>query len=46
MVIRYYFLAEMRLLLSAAGFELDEVYGDFDGTPFEDGVPRMIVLAK
>ena len=46
MVIRYYFLAEMRLLLSAAGFELDEVYGDFDGTPFEDGVPRMILLAK
>lgn len=46
MVIRYFFLAEMRLLLNAAGFELDEAYGDFDMIPFEDGAPRMIVLAK
>jgi hypothetical protein len=45
-LIRYFFLAEMRLLLQAAGFALDAVYGDFDRLPFEDGVPRMIVLAK
>lgn len=45
-IIRYFFLSEMRLLLQAAGFEIDEVYGDFDRIPFEDGVPRMIVLAK
>jgi SAM-dependent methyltransferase len=45
-VIRYYFLSEITLLLQAAGFEIDDVFGDFDGSPFLDGVPRMIVLAK
>jgi len=46
MVIRYFFLPEMRLLLTAAGLTLDEVYGDFDDSPFEDGAPRMIVIAR
>lgn len=45
-VIRYFFLAEMRLLLQAAGLLLDEVYGDFDSSPFVDGSPRMIVVAR
>lgn len=45
-LIRYFFLAEMRLLLEVCGFELAEVYGDFDRIPFEDGVPRMILVAK
>ena len=45
-VIRYFFLSEMRLLLKSAGFEIDDVYGDFDRVPFVDGMPRMIVLAK
>jgi SAM-dependent methyltransferase len=45
-VIRYFFLAEMRLLLAAAGLSLDEVYGDFDSSPFADGAPRMIVVAQ
>ena len=36
----------MRLLLTAAGLTLDEVYGDFDDSPFEDGAPRMIVIAR
>jgi ubiquinone/menaquinone biosynthesis C-methylase UbiE len=44
--IRYFFLAEMRLLLAAADFELEAAFGDFDGTPFEDGVPRMVILAR
>lgn len=43
--IRYFFLAEMRLLLTAAGLTLDEVYGDFDSSPFEDGAPRMVIVA-
>lgn len=45
-VIRYFFLSEMTLLLKLAGFEIDEVYGDFDRVPFGDGMPRMIILAK
>lgn len=44
-VIRYFFLAEMRLLLSAAGFKLEDAYGDFDRVPFGDGMPRMILTA-
>jgi SAM-dependent methyltransferase len=43
---RYYFYPEVQLLLSHTGFEVQAVYGDVDGSPFEDGCPRMIVLAK
>jgi SAM-dependent methyltransferase len=46
MTIHYFFLSEIRLLLEACGFEVDAVYGDFDRSPFEDGAPRMVVLAK
>lgn len=42
----YYFFAELKLLLAAAGFEVEEVYGDLDFGPFVDGCPRMVVLAK
>lgn len=44
--IRYFFLAELTLLLQLTGFDLEMVYGDFDGTPFGDGAPRMIVIAR
>lgn len=44
--IHYFFLSEMRLLLESCGFEIDSVYGDFDRSPFEDGAPRMVVLAR
>lgn len=43
---RYYFFAELRLLLNACGFTVDEVYGSTEFDPFEDGCERMIVLAK
>jgi SAM-dependent methyltransferase len=43
---RYFFAAEMQLLLRASGFNTVEFYGDFDGSPFVDGAPRMIVMAK
>jgi SAM-dependent methyltransferase len=45
-LIRYFFLAEIRLLLEVCGFKNVEVYGDFDLQPFEDGVPRMVLVAK
>ncbi|MCK6578956.1 MAG: class I SAM-dependent methyltransferase [Anaerolineae bacterium] len=44
--IHYYFLSELRLLLESCGFRLEEVFGDFDRSPFEDGAPRMIVVAR
>jgi hypothetical protein len=44
--IHYFFFNELRLLLEACGFEVEAVYGDFDRSTFEDGCPRMIVIAK
>ncbi len=42
---RYFFPYEVRLLLRVADWQLDRTYGDVDGSPFEDGSPRMVVLA-
>ncbi|NWF68992.1 MAG: class I SAM-dependent methyltransferase [Chloroflexi bacterium] len=44
-VFRYYFLAELRLLLQAAGFAVDTVYGDCDGGDYDETSERLIVLA-
>jgi SAM-dependent methyltransferase len=43
---RYFFFSEIRLLLKLCGFDEVQVFGDFDYSPFVDGCPRMIVLAK
>jgi SAM-dependent methyltransferase len=43
---RYFFFSELKLLLATCGFNDVLIYGDFDYTPFVDGCPRMIVLAK
>lgn len=45
-LIRYFFYAEIKLLLETCGFEIDDVFGDFDRSPFEDGAPRMVLVAK
>lgn len=45
LVLRYVFLSELKLLLAASGLELFEVHGDYDGSPYADGSPRMIVVA-
>ncbi len=45
LVLRYVFFSEMKLLLAATGLRLVEVYGDYDEAPFEEGCPRMIVVA-
>jgi hypothetical protein len=36
----------MKLLLAASGLQLVDVYGDYDQSPFEDGSPRMIMVAR
>jgi SAM-dependent methyltransferase len=42
---RYIFPYEAQLLLQVAGFNVTQTYGDVDGSPFEDGCPRMVMLA-
>jgi ubiquinone/menaquinone biosynthesis C-methylase UbiE len=44
--LRYVFAGEMDLMLEAAGLHCVELYGDYQRIPFEDGCPRMIVLAQ
>ena len=44
-VFRYFFPYEVQLLLRLSGFRVEQMYGDVDGSPFEDGCPRMVVLA-
>src|SRR5690606_850989 len=43
---RYFFLPEMQLLLRASGFHSVDAYGDFDYSPYADGSPRMILIAR
>jgi SAM-dependent methyltransferase len=45
-IFRYFFFPELSLLLTHTGFVVDEVYGDTDLSPFEDGCERMIVVAR
>ena len=45
-LLRYYFYPELCLLLGQTGFTVETVYGHPDGSPFEDGCERMIVLAR
>jgi SAM-dependent methyltransferase len=45
-IFRYFFYAELRLLLALTGFEVEAVYGDAERGPFEDGCERMIVFAR
>ena len=44
--LRYFFHAEMNLLLQLCGFRIEEVFGDTDEYSFEEGCERMIVYAK
>jgi len=46
LTLRYVFPAEMDLLLRVAGLKRVEPFGDYDGSPFADGSPRLIALAR
>jgi SAM-dependent methyltransferase len=43
--LRYIFPAELDLLLRMSGLQRIERYGDYDQGPFEEGCPRLIVIA-
>jgi SAM-dependent methyltransferase len=45
LVLRYTFPAELDLLLRVCGLRRIERYGDYDEGPFEEGCPRLIVVA-
>jgi hypothetical protein len=44
--LRIYALTEIKNLISCAGMEYRQVWGDFDGTSYTLDSPRMIVLAE
>lgn len=46
LTMRYTFPGEMRLLLERCGFSLTHLYGDYDRSPFADGSPRMLAMAR
>jgi SAM-dependent methyltransferase len=44
--LRWFTRFELELLLQTAGWQMDEVYGDYDLTPFGGASDRLIVLAR
>jgi SAM-dependent methyltransferase len=44
--LRFLWQAEAQLMLHVAGFELEAIWGDFDGMPYVDGCQRLILLAR
>lgn len=45
-IFRFFFYAEVRLLLQASGFTVEAVYGSPELDPYEDVCERMIVFAR
>ncbi len=46
LTLRYIFPAELDLLLPVSGFQRTRRFGDYDQGPFEEGCPRVIVVAQ
>ncbi len=44
--LRFLWAAEGELMLAAAGFQVEEIWGDYDGSPYDDGADRLIFLAR
>ena len=44
--LRYLFRYEMEHLLARAGFEIEALYGDCFGSPFQDTSPEMVWVAR
>lgn len=42
---RYFFRFELEHLLARTGFEVQDLFGNFDKSPFTDASPEMIVIA-
>jgi len=46
MTLRHVFRYELLLLLEKAGYRLEALYGDYDLSPYGEGGPRMIAMAR
>jgi SAM-dependent methyltransferase len=46
MTLRHVFRYELLLLLDRAGYSLETLYGDYDLSPYGEGGPRMIAVAR
>jgi len=44
--IRFYTVPELDIIFSKAGFSIDKIYGNFDGSSFDFFSPRLILIAK
>lgn len=44
--LRYLWRGEAELMLRLCGFELEAVWGDFDGSPYHSASERLILLAR
>jgi SAM-dependent methyltransferase len=44
--LRFLWRGEAELMLQLAGFEVEEVWGDFDGAPYTSGSEHLILLAR
>ena len=44
--LRTYTLAEMTDMLTEAGLKIKQVFGAFDGRPYDKDTPRLIILAQ
>lgn len=44
--LRFLWANELQLMLEKAGYEVETVWGDFDGEPYGDGCQRLILLAR
>jgi SAM-dependent methyltransferase len=44
--LRHVFRYELELLLDKTGYSLEELYGDYDLSPYGEGGPRMIAVAQ
>ena len=44
--VRLYTLDEMERLLARAGLRLEAIYGDFDGSPFTEESPRLVMMGR
>jgi hypothetical protein len=43
---RWYVRAELVHLLARGGFHVQEIFGDFDGSPLTDSSPEQVVCAE
>lgn len=45
-ILRFFGRFEIELLVGQAGFTIEELSGDYGGSPFVEGSPRLIVVAR